>query len=132
VDEDTESFNRILEAYRLPKDTEEEKALRTKAIQTATKGAIDTPYRCAEIAVESMEVMKAMAEIGMKSSITDAAVGAMCARTAARAAFYNARINCADYSDREYVDRILVDGHELMKKAEELENEILSVVETKM
>jgi glutamate formiminotransferase/formiminotetrahydrofolate cyclodeaminase len=132
VDEDTKSFNRILEAYRLPKDTEEEKALRSEAIQKATKGAIDTPYRCAELAVESMEVMKAMAEIGMKSSITDAAVGAMCARTAARGAFYNARINCADYSDNEYVNHILSEGKALMEKAERLENEILALVETKM
>lgn len=132
VDEDTKSFNRILEAYRLPKDTDEEKAIRQNAIQEATKGAIDTPFRCAEIAVESMEVMKAMAEIGMKSSITDAAVGAMCARTAARGAFYNARINCADYSDRLYVDQVMKNGNALLEKAEQLENEILRIAETKM
>ena len=132
VDEDTESFNKILEAYRLPKDTQEEKEIRDQAIQHATKGAIDTPFRCAELAVESMQVMRAMAEIGMKSSVTDAAVGAMCARTAARSAFYNARINCADYSDRIYVDRIVKDGNLLMEKAEDLENEILKLVETKM
>ena len=87
VDEDTKAFNQIMDAYRLPKETKEQKSKRDQAIQEATKLAITTPFKVMEVACNSMQVMKAMAEIGNPNSVTDAAVGALCARTAVRGAF---------------------------------------------
>ena len=87
VDEDTNAFNKIIEAFRLPNESEEEIVLRNDSIQQATKFAITTPFKVMETAFNSMKVMKAMAEYGNPNSITDAAVGAMCARTAIRGHF---------------------------------------------
>ncbi len=132
VDEDTNAFNKIMEAFRLPKDSDEEKALRQEAIQEATKFAILTPFKVMETAYDSMQVMKAMAEIGNPNSVTDAAVGALCARTAARGAFLNVKINCGDCVDQQFVSDILEKGQALVDKATELENYIMKVTEGKI
>jgi len=132
VDEDTNAFNKIIEAFRLPKDSEEEKALRNVAIQQATKFAITTPYRVMQTAYDSMQVMKAMAEFGNPNSVTDAAVGALCARTAVRGAFLNVKINCKDCQDKDFVNDILNRGQILVNKATDLEKEIMTITENKI
>jgi len=132
VDEDTASFNKIMEAVRLPKGSDEEKKQRNQAIQDATKYAIETPYRVMKVSFESMQVMKAMAEIGNPNSVTDAGVGALCARTAIRGAFLNVKINCSDYEDKNFVNSILEKGQDLIDKALKLENEIMTITESKI
>lgn len=132
VDADTASFNAILDAYRLPKDSDEERRMRSEAIQQATRGAIETPLKCAETAFASMEIMEAMAEHGMASSITDAAVGAICARAAVRGAIYNVRINCADYKDADYVSATLERCDVLNRAVSEREDQIIALVEQRM
>ena len=132
VDEDTNSFNKIMEAFRLPKESEEEKAARKKAIVEATKYAIEIPFKVMETAYQSMEVNKAMVEIGNPNSVTDAGVGALCARTAVMGAFMNVKINCKDLDDSEYVDDILKRGAEIQLKAQELEQEITKITESKI
>lgn len=132
VDEDTNAFNKIMEAFRLPKDSEEEKALRNDAIQQATKFAITTPFKVMQTAYDSMQVMKAMAEFGNPNSVTDAAVGALSARTAVRGAFLNVKINCGDCQDKDFVNDILAKGQSLVDKATYLEKEIMTVTENKI
>lgn len=132
VDEDTASFNKIMEAVRLPKGSDEEKKQRNQAIQDATKYAIETPYRVMKVSFESMQVMKAMAEIGNPNSVTDAGVGALCARTAIRGAFLNVKINCSDCEDKNFVNSILEKGQDLIDKALKLENEIMAITESKI
>lgn len=132
VDEDTASFNKIMEAIRLPKDSDEEKKQRNQAIQDATKYAIETPFRVMKVSFESMQVMKAMAEIGNPNSVTDAGVGALCARTAIRGAFLNVKINCSDCEDKKFVNSILEKGQDLIDKSLKLENEIMEITETKI
>lgn len=132
VDEDTASFNKIMEAIRLPKDSDEEKKQRNQAIQDATKYAIETPFRVMKVSFESMQVMKAMAEIGNPNSVTDAGVGALCARTAIRGAFLNVKINCSDCEDKKFVNSILEKGQDLIDKALKLENEIMEITESKI
>jgi glutamate formiminotransferase/formiminotetrahydrofolate cyclodeaminase len=132
VDEDTNAFNKIMEAFRLPKDSEEEKALRNDAIQHATKFAITTPYKVMQTAYDSMQVMKAMAEFGNPNSVTDAAVGALSARTAVRGAFLNVKINCGDCKDKDFVNDILAKGQSLVDKANDLEKEIMTITENKI
>ena len=100
VDEDTNAFNKIIDAYRMPKDNDENKNKRTDAIQEATKYAITVPFKIMETSYKSMSIIKKMAEIGNPNSITDAAVGALCARTSVLGAFLNVRINCKDCEDQ--------------------------------
>ncbi|HIN39755.1 MAG TPA: glutamate formimidoyltransferase [Flavobacteriales bacterium] len=129
VDEDTQAFNKIMEAYGLPKGTNEEKDARLKAIQNATKGAIETPYKVMETALNSMEVMKAMAEKGLPASISDAGVAALCARSAVLGALLNVKINTSDLTDKDYVEDILKRAKKLQHEAIKKEQEILEIVE---
>tara|TARA_B100001758_G_C18415670_1_gene619408 strand:+ start:2924 stop:4615 length:1692 start_codon:yes stop_codon:yes gene_type:complete len=132
VDEDTNSFNKIMDAFRLPKDTEEAINIRKEAIQKATKHAILTPFKVMEISYKSMEVMKAMAEFGNPNSVTDAGVGALCARTAVMGAFLNVKINCGDCTDKDFVNEILIKGQALVDNANVLEDEIMSLTNSKI
>ena len=132
VDEDTNAFNKIMEAFRLPKDTESNKSKRKKSIQEATKYAILTPFKVMETAYNSMEVMQAMAEIGNPNSVTDAGVGALCARTAVIGAFLNVKINCGDCEDKAFVKDILKRGKQLVDDACTLEDEIMKITNSKI
>jgi glutamate formiminotransferase / formiminotetrahydrofolate cyclodeaminase len=132
VDEDTIAFNKIMDGFSLPKKTDEEKALRTAAIQDATKYAIEVPFNTMKLAYESMEVIKAMVEIGNPNSVTDAGVGALAARSAVIGAFLNVKINASGLNDKSYVDKVLADGEEIQKKAMALENTILEIVNSKI
>lgn len=132
VDQDTNAFNQIMMAFGLPKSTDAEKAARTKAIQEATKFAIEIPFKVMQSAYGSMEVIKAMAETGNPNSVSDAGVGALCARTSVMGAFMNVRINAAGYADKEFVADILRRGREIENKTIALESEILNVVNGKI
>lgn len=132
IDEDTDAFNRIMEAFGLPKRTEEEKAVRHDAIQAATLNAIEVPMRVMRLCYECMEVMKAMAEIGNPNSVSDAGVGALAARSGVMGAFLNVRINAADLEDKVRVETFMKEGRELVSKAQALEGEILRIVDEKI
>lgn len=132
VDEDTFAFNRIMEAFRLPKSNNAEVKIRKKAIQEATKYAILTPFKVMETSYKSMEIMKVMAEIGNPNSVTDAGVGALCARTAVIGAFLNVKINCSDCEDKKFVKDILEKGDKLVEKACSLEDKIIKITKSRI
>ena len=128
VDEDTRAFNRIMDAFGLPKGSDTEKALRTAAIQEATKYAIEVPFKTMQKALESFGVIKAMVEKGNPNSVTDAGVGALCARTAVIGAHLNVRINASGLDDKVFVDEILSKCAEIEAKAIAEEKAILEMV----
>ncbi len=128
VDEDTRSFNAIMNGFALPKGTDEEKAIRKQAIQDATKYAIEVPLKVMEVSLATMEVMKAMVEIGNPNSITDAGVGALCARTAVMGAHMNVKINTGSYDDKTFVADILKKAAAIEEQAVKLEGEIVGLV----
>ncbi len=132
VDADTKAFNQIMHAFALPKSTDEEKAVRKKAIQTATKTAIEIPFSVMQNAYASMEVIKAMVEKGNPNSVTDAGVGALCARAAVIGAFMNVRINASGYEDKNFVNDIIAKGKKIEGDAIEKEKEILKIVNEKI
>jgi glutamate formiminotransferase/formiminotetrahydrofolate cyclodeaminase len=132
VDEDTKAFNRIMTAFDLPKGTKEEKIERGKAIQEATKQAIEVPFRTMNLCYESMEVMKAMAEFGNPNSVSDAGVGALAARTGVMGAFLNVKINAAGLDDKLFAEEKIAKGIEIVKNAILLEEEILDIVNRKI
>ncbi len=132
VDEDTNAFNKIMDAFGLPKSTDEEKALRKQAIQEATKYAIEVPFTVMKLAYESMEVIKAMAETGNPNSVTDAGVGALAARSAVIGAFLNVKINASGLDDKKFVEKVLTEGDRIQFNAINLEKDILKIVEEKI
>jgi glutamate formiminotransferase / formiminotetrahydrofolate cyclodeaminase len=132
VDADTKAFNGIMAAFALPKATEAEKIMRTKAIQEATKYAIEIPFRVMQSACESLRVIKAMAVKGNPNSVSDAGVGALCARSAVMGAFMNVRINAAGYDDKIFVADIIARGAAIEKETITLEAAILKIVNEKI
>ncbi|MDX9695030.1 MAG: glutamate formimidoyltransferase [Bacteroidales bacterium] len=132
VDEDTDAFNKIMDAFGLPKKTDEEKAARKKAIQDATKNAIMVPFKVMETALSAMDIVKAMAETGNPNSVSDAGVGALAIRACIRGAFLNVKINAAGLEDKQFVEEIINKGSQIENRAEVLENEILLTVLNKI
>ena len=114
------------------KGTDDEKAARSKAISEATKFAIEIPFKVMQTSYDSMEVIKAMAETGNPNSVSDAGVGALCARSAVMGAFMNVRINAAGYEDKSFVNDVVSKGREIEAKAMVKEREILEIVNGKI
>jgi glutamate formiminotransferase/formiminotetrahydrofolate cyclodeaminase len=131
VDEDTDAFNKILEAYKLPKNTEEEKKTRTEAVRAATKNAIMVPYKVMETAFSGFPLIKAMVEKGNPSSVTDAGVGALALCSCIKGAFLNVRINAEGLDDKKFVNDILSRGFELEDRAIREESDIIKIIESK-
>lgn len=132
VDEDTDAFNQIMDAFGLPKKTEEEKLTRKQAIQDATKNAIMIPFKVMEIAYKALEVVKAMAEHGNPNSVSDAGVGALALRSCVKGAFLNVKINSGDLDDKSFVESVINKGKEIESNTQKLETEILTIVEEKL
>ena len=132
VDEDTDAFNALMAAFGLPKGSASEKAARDSAIQEATRRAIEVPLRVMEVALRSMDVIEAMARTGMESSVSDAGVGALCARAAVRGAGLNVRINVRGLSDGALRASFLERAEELEERAEYHERTILAAVEHRL
>ena len=132
VDEDTAAFNKIMQAFTMPKNSDLEKALRHGAIQNATKYAIEIPFKVMQVSYASMEIIKAMAETGNPNSVSDAGVAALCARTSVIGAFLNVRINAAGYDDKEFVNKIINRGAAIENSSISLEMEILKLVNEKI
>ena len=129
VDEDTRAFNKIMDAFGLPKKTEEEKALRKQAIEAASQYAMDIPFKVMETAYASMEIMAQMAEKGNPNSVSDAGVGALCALAAVEGAFLNVKINAAGVHDKVFADDKLKKGEEIREKAQQNRDRIMAKVE---
>ncbi len=132
VDEDTRAFDRIMAAMGLPKGSDAEKAARKAAITEATKGAILTPLRTMQVCVESMALMKAMAGHGLPASVSDAGVGALCARTGAIGGYLNVRINCAGLDDEAFKADVLKQAEDLKAKVGTLEAEVMELTLAKV
>jgi len=132
VDEDTNAFNGIMTAFGLSNATDEEKTIRKNAIQAATKVAIVTPFKVMQLANDSFEIIKAMAEEGNPNSASDAGVAALCARSAVLGAHLNVKINCGSYNDKEFVTEILTKCAEIAENAVSQENDILQIVNQKI
>ncbi len=132
VDEDTNAFNKIMNAFGLPKGNDLEKAARAEAIEEATRYAIEIPLRVMRKSFEAMEIIEAMAETGNPNSVSDAGVGALAARSAVMGAYLNVKINASGLSDKSYVEKVLAEGAELEKQACIAEERILKTVNAKI
>ncbi len=122
VDRDTEAFNRVMDAMRLPKKTDEDKAQRTAAVEEATKQATLVPLGVLERSLEAAKLARRVVEKGNANSISDAGVAALAARTAAEGAFLNVRINLPGIEDESFkkktLDRAVKLRDEIVKNTE--------------
>ena len=132
VDEDTRAFNKIMEAFGLPKKTDEDKRLRSEAIQAATLFATQVPLQTMQAAFGAFELCQAMAEFGNPNSVSDAGVGALAARAAVLGAGLNVKINAASLKDREAADKMIAEAEQLIAEAQKKEAEIIGIVERKI
>lgn len=128
VDEDTMAFNKIMDAFGLPKKTEAEKTARHQAIQEASKYAIQVPLRVMKVSLDSMGLIEAMAKEGNPNSVSDAGVGALCARSAVMGAFLNVKINASGVDDKEFATQKLNEALQIQQEAMRAEENILSLV----
>ncbi len=128
VDEDTKAFNNIMEAFSLPKKSEEEKKMRDNAVQEATKNATLVPLKVMEIAYSGFDLINAMVENGNPNSITDAGVGALAIRSCIRGAFLNVRINASGLSDKVFVAEVIAKGTDIEAKTLAAEDTIVKTI----
>ena len=129
VDEDTHSFNLIMEAFGMPKGNDAEKAARKQAIQDATKYAIEVPYKTIQRSFDVFELCAAMIEKGNPNSVTDAGVGVLCARAAVMGAYLNVKINASSLEDKAFAEEMVSKAQAYVVKAKELETALMAKVE---
>lgn len=132
VDEDTAAFNMIMDAFGLPKSNDAEKAARKAAIDAATINAIKVPFRTMVAATKSFDLIQAMAETGNPNSVSDAGVGALCARAAIKGAYLNVKINAQDLQDHPEVKPLAEQAEAMNLAADKREQDIWTIVLSKM
>ncbi len=132
VDEDTMAFNRIMQAFGMPKKTEEEIVARKEAIEEATKYAIMVPFRTMKTAFSGYELVREMVNTGNPTSVTDAGVGALAIRACIKGAYLNVMVNSTSLKDREFVDKVLSEAGEIVSRSAKEEEEITEAVIRKL
>ena len=129
---DAESFDRVMDAFKLPKYTDEEKEKRNVAVQEATKGAIGVPLQVMEKALEALGMIKVVVEKGNPNMISDAGVSSLLARTAAEGAYLNVRINLNSIEDQAFITTTREKADSLKQEALILAGEIEKIVEERL
>ncbi len=132
VDEDTNAFNKIMDAFGLPKKTDDEKAARSAAIQEATKFATEVPFKTMQKSFEAFEIVRAMIEFGNPNSVTDGGVGALAARSAVMGAHLNVKINASSLKDEAFKNDILSKAAQIEAAAIKEEAELIKMVNEKI
>lgn len=128
IDRDSEAYTKVFECFKMPKATDEEKAVRSKAIQDATRFAAEVPLEVARNGCRLMDIIADVARYGNQNAITDACVAMMAARSAVLGAILNVRINLTSLKDKEYARQLAEETDELEQKAIEKEKQLLDIV----
>ena len=128
IDKDSDAFNQVMDAFKLPKETEEEKEIRKNKIQEALKNAALVPLEVARTALKIMDIIEKVVVKGNKNAVTDGAVAAMMARTATLSALYNVKINLGSIKDADFVEKTQKEVRQIEEDVVKLEKEILGKV----
>lgn len=132
VDEDTTAFNKIIEAFALPKKSDEEKITRNMAIQKATKNATLVPFKVMETAFSGFELLREMVEKGNPNSISDAGVGVLALRSCIKGAFLNVKINASGLEDKMFAREVVSKAKDIELKAEYEEESVLKFIDARL
>ena len=130
VDRDAEAYDRVFAAFKLPKETDEEKALRTEAVQRETKYAAQVPMEVARTVHAMLPLIDTVARKGNSNAVTDACVAMMCARTAVLGALLNVRINLTSITDEAFVKEMSAEAERLERETLAAEQQVLEYVKT--
>ena len=128
IGEDIEAYNKVMDAYGLPRETEEEKKKRRETIQSALKGATEPPFKMAELAGDVLELSKECALSGNSHAVTDAGASAILAQAAARTALLNVDINLSSISDSDFVDEKRRKRNDLSKASRKKAEEVVEIM----
>ncbi|MDE6347087.1 MAG: cyclodeaminase/cyclohydrolase family protein [Bacteroides sp.] len=128
IDRDSEAYDRVFACFKMPKSTDEEKALRSAAIQEATKHAALVPMQVARNAYNLMDIIADVARLGNRNAVTDACVAMMAARSAVLGALLNVRINLGSLKDKDFVATLQSQADELERQACAKEKELLDEI----
>lgn len=129
---DIDAYTRVMDTYKLPKETDAQRTARSVAIQDALKHASDVPMRVATLCAEVLDLTRVVAEKGNKNAASDGGVGALMAEAGLRGAAFNVSINLGSIKDKAYVSEHRARVAELVARADQLKREILSIVESRM
>lgn len=132
VDEDTNAFTKIMNAFSLPKNTDEEKKARTNAIQEATLYATEIPLLTMKKSFECYSLIREMVNIGNPNSLSDAAVGGLCIRAAIYGAYLNVKINAGGLKDKAKAEAMVTEAKEILARSNQEEADIIRITEEKM
>jgi len=132
LQEDTTAYSGVLVAYRLPKDTPEQKAARHKAVQDGLIIAADVPLEICRVALEACRLAKVAAELGNANAVTDAGIGALLGEAAAVGAALNVRINLGSIEDETYVRETAAELDAILAEAGALRAEVLATTLAKI
>lgn len=127
VDEDTHAFDKVMEAYHMPKSSEEEKNARSKAIQEALKEASELPYETALLCLDVMNISIDMLKSGNKGAASDASVAGLLGYAGLNGALYNVKINLKSIRDEDYVEKMRANVNNLISESEGLLSRIKSL-----
>ena len=128
IGEDIEAYNKVMDAYGLPRETEEEKKKRRETIQSALKGATEPPFKMAELAGDVLELSKECSLSGNSHAVTDAGASAILAQAAARTALLNVDINLSSISDSDFVEEKRRKRNDLSKASREKAEEVVEIM----
>ena len=129
VDEDTNAFNKIMDSFQLPKNTDDEKSIRSSAIEAASIYATEIPLKTMKVAYSGIGILKYMVEHGNPNSITDAGVGLLCVKTAVRGAYFNVMVNAKGLKDKETAKKYATEAKSILANNHKQIDEILLKVE---
>ena len=132
IDADTEAFNLIMAAFKLPKETDEEKALRSQKIEEGTLEAIKVPFRVAELSLEALAQLDLVLKYGNKNTLSDLGVSALMLAAGLEGAILNVKINIPGISDEEVRNDYIAKSAELLEEATQIKNNILETVHSKL
>lgn len=132
INDDVAAFNQVMAAYGMPKNSDEEKARRTAAIQEALKRATQVPLSCAKVSFEVMELAKRAAEKGNVNVVSDAGVAVLAACAALKSAALNVYVNTAAIKDDNFNQQKLGELNSLLSGADDLNNKVYEQVKSKL
>lgn len=132
MNEDTEVFLELMKAFKMPKETDEEKKLRSEKIQLGYKGSLEVPLKTAKKTFDLYEYILIVANYGNKNAVSDAGVAALMAQSGLEAAILNVRINLSSIKDEEYVKNVNAEIEHLVKDGVAKREEILDIVNKKL
>lgn len=132
IDEDTEAYNQVMAAFKLPKDTDEDKAKRTQAIQKSYNLALQVPLRTARQSLEVLKLQSELIEYGNPNAITDIGVSVLLCNAAVEGAILNVKINLSSIKDESIVNEVNKECQNILEKSNQLKLELMDRVNSKL